>query len=234
MLQFNCMAIDATRPYASAYKINTAFYEAMGPQGWYIMEQTRAYIGSDAYVIADAKRGDIGNTAKKYAQAFLSRMQFDAITLSPYMGLDSLEPYLDYPEAGLIVLGATSNSGAAAFQDLLLEDGQPVHLKWMRTISEHIPRDRLMFVVGATQTERLQQCRQAFPRHTFLTPGLGAQGGDLEEAVSIGWKPKAPLLINVSRAILYPETPEGGDPKETIARSAQIWSERIQRAIRVA
>ena len=230
MFMFNCAIVNATRKHAVAYKLNTAFYEAMGPQGWRVMERTIDYIGPGHFIIADAKRGDIGNTARQYARAFFERTACDAITLSPYMGMETVSPFLEYPDKTVILLGPTSNPGARALQDQRLENGMPVFLSWMAHFSEAMGHDRLMWVVGGTHPELLQQCRDAFPNHLFLVPGLGAQGGVLHEALAGGWRANAPLLINVSRDIIFADA-SSRKWEEAAAKAAAQWAVAIRSGV---
>jgi len=204
IFEFNKAIIDATREYAVAYKPNTAFYECLGLLGWEAFEKTVKYIGSDHFIIADAKRGDIGNTAKKYAEAFLQNLPCDAITVAPYMGEDSVSPFLEFENKWTILLALTSNKGAADFQMQPLV-GQSEYL-YQRVVKESQnwgTSDNLMYVVGATRPEFLQQIRKLAPNHFFLVPGVGAQGGSLEEVVRFGMNKDIGLLINSSRGIIY-------------------------------
>jgi orotidine-5'-phosphate decarboxylase len=207
MLAFNQAIIDATRNYCVAYKINTAFYEAMGAKGWDTMEKTVRYIGTDHFLIADAKRGDIGNTSKQYARAFFEQLSFDAITVAPYMGKDSVEPFLSFPSKWAIVLGLTSNPGAADFECLHTAEG-PLYEQVLKKVSSWGDPSRLMFVVGATQAESFQAIRKICPSHFFLVPGVGAQGGSLKEISAQAMNEEVGLLVNVSRAIIYASAQE--------------------------
>ena len=202
VLAFNKAIIDATRSHCVAYKVNTAFYESLGHRGWSVMEQTVDYIGQQHFLIADAKRGDIGNTADQYAKAFFQTLSFDAITVAPYMGADSVIPFLQHPGKWAIVLGLTSNAGAADFE--LQPCGQQLlYEKVMQTAASWGTPDNLMFVVGATQASVMGSIRKNYPDHFFLVPGVGAQGGSLEEVCRQALTPEAGLLINVSRAIIF-------------------------------
>lgn len=203
LLTFNKAIIDATRDYCVSYKINTAFYEALGSQGWELLAQTVNYIGKSHFTIADAKRGDIGNTSAQYAKAFFESLPFDALTVAPYMGADSIKPFLDYPGKWTILLGLTSNPGASDFE---LQDagGERLYEKVIRTASSWGSPDNLMFVVGATQADEFVNIRKISPTHFYLVPGVGAQGGSLKaisEKALI--KNDAGLLVNVSRAVIY-------------------------------
>ncbi|MFZ9695132.1 MAG: orotidine-5'-phosphate decarboxylase, partial [Chitinophagaceae bacterium] len=202
VLSFNKAIIDATRDYCVSYKINTAFYEAMGAKGWNLMEQTVQYIGQHHFIIADAKRGDIGNTTLQYARAFFETLPCDAVTVTPYMGEDSVKPFLQFAGKWAIVLGLTSNPGAKDFQlqpcghELLYE-------KVIRTVAGWGTSSNLMFVVGATQSSSFADIRKLVPGHFFLVPGVGAQGGSLQDISSVAMNEDGGLLVNVSRSILY-------------------------------
>lgn len=202
VLAFNKAVIDATRSYCVAYKINTAFYEALGAEGWSVMEQTVDHIGTEHFLIADAKRGDIGNTADQYAKAFFSTLRFDAVTVAPYMGSDSVSPFLSHSGKWAIVLGLTSNPGAADFELQPCGD-QLLYERVMHQVSTWGSPENLMFVVGATQAAVLASIRKKYPDHFFLVPGVGAQGGSLEEVSRQALTPDAGLLVNVSRAIIF-------------------------------
>lgn len=205
---FNKAIIDATRDYCVSYKINTAFYEALGLKGWEALEKTVHYIGKEHFTIADAKRGDIGNTSTQYARAFFESMPFDSVTVAPYMGADSVQPFLEYPGKWAIVLGLTSNKGAADFE--LQPSGEGLlYERVLKTVSTWGNPDNLMFVVGATQAEAFVNIRQLTPNHFYLVPGVGAQGGslkDISEKAMI--KNDVGLLVNVSRAIIYASSKE--------------------------
>jgi orotidine-5'-phosphate decarboxylase len=204
---FNQAIVEVTHDLAVAYKLNLAFYEALGEQGWLDMEATIAYIRSkgDCMIIADAKRGDIGNTARKYAEAFFDRLDVDAVTLSPYMGRDSVSPFLGRPGKWAVVLGITSNPGAEDFQLLPVQGSgdRRLYEVVMQRISGWGSPNELMFVVGATRLAILAEARAMVPDHFFLVPGVGAQGGDLSQVLQAGLNPDGGLLINSSRGILY-------------------------------
>jgi orotidine-5'-phosphate decarboxylase len=202
VLSFNKAIIDATRAYCVSYKINTAFYESLGAAGWSVMEQTVNYIGQEHFLIADAKRGDIGNTADQYAKAFFKTLSFDAVTLAPYMGSDSIKPFLQFPGKWGIVLGLTSNPGAADFE-LQSCGEQLLYERVMQTASSWGNPGNIMFVVGATRSELIGAIRKQYPDHFFLVPGVGAQGGSLEEVSQQSLTPEGGLLVNVSRAIIF-------------------------------
>lgn len=202
VLEFNRRIVAATAPFAVAYKINTAFYEAMGRRGWEILEETRRVIPEGIFTIADAKRGDIGNTGEQYARAFFEAMNFDSITVNPYMGEDSVRPFLGYPDKWAIVLGITSNAGSTDIQQLAVE-GKPLYERVMEKVASWGSPDNLMFVTGATQTGKLKHLRAKFPENCFLVPGVGAQGGDLRTVCAEALTASGPLLINASRSIIY-------------------------------
>ena len=199
---FNKAIIDATRDLCVAYKINTAFYEAEGVKGWQAMEKTVRYIGDQHFTIADAKRGDIGNTSDQYARAFFNTLPFDSITVAPYMGEDSVKPFLQYPGKWAIVLGLTSNTGAGDFE-LQQAGGQLLYQKVLQTVSGWGTPGNLMFVVGATQADEFVAIRKLTPDHFYLVPGLGAQGGSLKEVSEKAMNKDIGLLVNASRAIIY-------------------------------
>lgn len=201
---FNKAIIDATRPYAVAYKPNIAFYEALGPVGWQVLEQTINYIGDSHFAIADAKRGDIGNTSRKYAETFFSTYPFHAVTIAPYMGRDSVQPFLGFDDKWAIVLALTSNAGADDFQFQKDADtGEPLFKTVLRKTASWGSASDTMFVVGATRPEMLAEVRQVVPDHFLLVPGVGAQGGSLSEVCAHGLNADVGLLINASRSIIY-------------------------------
>ena len=202
---FNKAIIDATLPYCVAYKINTAFYESQGLKGWESMEKTVNYIPDTHFKIADAKRGDIGNTSTQYAIAFLKNMPFDAITVAPYMGEDSVKPFLQFEDKWAIVLGLTSNPGANDFElnPMAGEKQERLYEKVIRTVASWGTEDNLMFVVGATQAEEFVNLRKIAPNHFFLVPGVGAQGGSLEQISLKAMNADVGLLVNVSRDIIF-------------------------------
>jgi orotidine-5'-phosphate decarboxylase len=199
---FNKAIIDATEPYCVSYKINTAFFEASGAQGWESMKRTFDYIPKNCFKIADAKRGDIGNTSNQYAKAFFETLNADAVTLAPYMGNDSLAPFFEYEGKWGIVLALTSNPGSADYEQKILEG---------KFLFEHVVENtcklgsnrNLMFVVGATKPEEFGLIRKYAPNHFLLVPGVGAQGGSLKEVIKYGMNENIGLLINASRSIIY-------------------------------
>jgi orotidine-5'-phosphate decarboxylase len=202
VFEFNKAIIDATKDLCIGYKINTAFYEANGLKGWESMEKTVKYISSDHFKIADAKRGDIGNTSSQYAKAFFETLPFDAVTIAPYMGSDSVQPFLEYKNKWAIVLGLTSNAGAKDFE-LQKMGSEFLYEKVLKTVSGWGSPDNLMFVVGATQANEFTAIRKLTPQHFYLVPGVGAQGGSLKEISEKAMIKECGLLVNASRAIIY-------------------------------
>lgn len=203
IFEFNKAIIDATLPYAVAYKPNIAFYEAHGIKGWEALKKTIDYLPEDVFTIADAKRGDIGNTSSMYARAFFEEMNFDSITVAPYMGEDSVKPFLEFNEKWAIILAATSNVGFKDFEDLQLASGEKLYEKVIQTSAEWGSTDNLMYVVGATRPEQLKTIRALVPNHFFLVPGVGAQGGDMKAIIEAGLNKDCGLLINSARGIIY-------------------------------
>lgn len=208
VVAFNKQIIDATKDHCVSYKINTAFYEADGSRGWDAMAETVAYIPDTHFSIADAKRADIGNTSSYYAKAFFETLNFDAITVAPYMGKDSISPFLEYDNKWTIVLGLTSNPGAADFElqkIMHANDAGSEYLyeKVMKTVSSWGNINNLMFVTGATQANELANIRNIIPDHFLLVPGVGFQGGSLKDVSTFGMNDDVGLLINASRAIIY-------------------------------
>jgi orotidine-5'-phosphate decarboxylase len=205
VFSFNKAIIDATASFAIAFKPNTAFYEINGAKGWTSLEKTIAYIKTnypEILVIADAKRGDIGNTSAAYAHAFFEHLKADAITVTPYMGHDSVTPFLGFAGKWLVLLALTSNAGSSDFQQLKTEDGL-VYEEVIRKATAWGTADQLMFVVGATQTGFLENIRKLAPDHFLLVPGIGAQGGDLEQVAWHGMNKQCGLIVNASRSIIY-------------------------------
>jgi len=203
IFEFNRRIIDATVDSCVAYKPNLAFYETLGARGWESLEKTLAHIPEGIFTIADAKRGDIGNTSKAYAKAFFEKLNFDSITVAPYMGADSITPFLDFPEKWAIVLLLTSNQGSHDFQQLQLADRKLLFEEVLLKTQQWGSADQIMYVVGATQPEFFQQIRSLAPEHFFLVPGVGAQGGDLEAISKFGMNKQCGLLVNSSRGILF-------------------------------
>jgi len=222
---FNKAIIDATLPYCVAYKINTAFYEAQGLKGWAALEKTVNYIPSTHFKIADAKRGDIGNTSTQYAIAFLKQLPFDAITIAPYMGEDSVKPFLQFEGKWAIVLGLTSNPGAHDFELKSLEGGERLYEKVIRTVASWGTPENLMFVVGATRADEFINLRSIAPDHFFLVPGVGAQGGSLSEISQKAMNNEIGLLVNSSRDIIFASSKE--DFASSAAAKAKAYAEEM-------
>ncbi len=229
IFEFNKQIIDATHDLCVSYKINTAFYEAMGIKGWEAMQKTVDYIPAEQFTIADAKRGDIGNTSSQYARAFFEAMNFDAITVAPYMGEDSVRPFLEYENKWTIVLGLTSNKGSDDFQQLILNDSlseksKPITLyqKVIEKIARWGTPDNLMFVTGATKASDFEGIRSIIPNNFLLVPGVGAQGGSLKDVSKYGLNKDCGLLVNASRAIIY------ASEKEDFAVRARIVAQEYQ------
>lgn len=209
VFEFNRQIIDATRDLCVAYKPNLAFYESLGPDGWHTLSKTVEYIGKQHFIIADAKRGDIGNTSRKYAEAFFQKMNFDAVTVAPYMGEDSVTPFLGFDGKWVILLALTSNKGSDDFQRNRLEDGgEQLWEKVLRKAQTWGAPDNLMFVVGATHPEAFTRVREIAPDSFLLVPGVGAQGGDLAAICQNGLTADCGLLVNASRSILYASSGE--------------------------
>lgn len=223
---FNKAVIDATAPYCVAYKPNLAFYECAGRQGWEALEKTVAYLKEhhpDQFIIADAKRGDIGNTSAMYARTFFETMQVDALTVAPYMGEDSVAPFLDYAGKWVVLLALTSNKGSRDFQMTAGADGLRLFEKVLLTSQQWAGADRMMYVVGATQGSLFADIRRLAPHHFLLVPGVGAQGGSLEEVCRYGMTGECGLLVNSSRGIIYAS---GGTD---FAQAAAAKAEELQR-----
>jgi orotidine-5'-phosphate decarboxylase len=213
VFEFNKRIIDATSQFTVAYKPNVAFYECYGAKGWLSLESTVRYIREnypDIFLIADAKRGDIGNTSKMYAKAFLENMPFDAITVAPYMGEDSVTPFLSYNQKWVVLLALTSNKGADNFQ-YHNEDGIKLFERVLTVSQKWGTINNMMYVVGATRAEMLKDIRQLVPDHFLLVPGVGAQGGSLADVVKYGMNSKCGLLVNSSRGIIFADNSENFD-----------------------
>lgn len=203
VFEFNKAIIDATQDLCVAYKPNIAFYEALGARGWLSLQKTIDYIGQKHFTIADAKRGDIGNTSRLYAQTFFETYPFDSVTVAPYMGADSVQPFLDFPNKWVILLALTSNVGSNDFQFAQQEESMPLYEKVMRKAMSWGNPENLMFVVGATHPEKFADIRKIAPDHFLLVPGVGAQGGDLATLCQYGLNEDIGLLVNASRGIIY-------------------------------
>ncbi len=206
IFEFNKQIIDATADLCVAYKPNLAFYESIGLEGWNVLDRTVEYIRTnypDQYIIADAKRGDIGNTSAMYARTFFGNMDFDAVTVAPYMGEDSVSPFLTYENKWVILLALTSNKGAFDFQFMQQEDGERLFEKVLKVSKKWGNDENMMYVVGATKAEMLADIRKIIPTHFLLVPGVGAQGGSLQEVAKYGLTDECGLLVNSSRQIIY-------------------------------
>lgn len=224
---FNKAIVDATHHLCVAYKPNTAFYEANGIKGWESLSKTISYINAnypEIFTIADAKRGDIGNTATSYAKAFFEDLNFDAVTVAPYMGRDSVEPFLNFKDKFTILLALTSNPGAFDFQTKRI-DGKELYKQVLETALTYENPDQLMFVVGATKAEFLKEIRRIVPNNFLLVPGVGAQGGSLEEVCKYGITENIGLLINSSRGIIY------ASRDKDFAEAASVQAALLQQAM---
>jgi orotidine-5'-phosphate decarboxylase len=223
VFEFNKQIIDATADFCVSYKPNTAFYEALGAKGWESLQKTLEYIPKTHFTIADAKRGDIGNTSGLYARTFFdpsaSGLDFDAVTVAPYMGSDSVIPFLEYENKWVILLALTSNAGSNDFQRLDSQ-GKPFYEHVLQTSQTWAGSDRMMYVVGATQASEFEKIRTIVPNHFLLVPGVGAQGGNLEEVSKFGMNQRCGLLVNASRSIIYAGTDT--DFAEKAKKEAQL------------
>lgn len=223
VFEFNKQIIDATKEYCVSYKINTAFYESRGIAGWQSLIRTWNYLPKDTFSIADAKRGDIGNTSEMYAKAFFqaesSGMSFDSVTVAPYMGADSVKPFLKFENKWVIVLALTSNEGSKDFQFLPVAEDTMVFERVIQTVASWGTNDNIMFVVGATRGESFLTIRKHAPEHFLLVPGVGAQGGNLQDVCKYGMNKDCGLLINSSRAVIYASS--GEDFAEAAAAEAR-------------
>ena len=235
VFNFNKAIIDATADLCVAYKPNLAFYECLGVKGWQVLEKTVRYIRQnypDQFIIADAKRGDIGNTSAMYARSFFEDMDIDAVTVAPYMGEDSVTPFLTYAGKWVILLALTSNKGSHDFQ--LTEDAQGERLfeKVLRKSQQWAGDDRMMYVVGATQGRMFEDIRKVVPSHFLLVPGVGAQGGSLEEVCKYGMTKECGLIVNSSRGIIYAS--KGTDFAEAARRAAQEVQAQMAKELKAA
>ncbi|HAP02307.1 MAG TPA: orotidine-5'-phosphate decarboxylase [Bacteroidetes bacterium] len=228
VFEFNKQIIDATHPYCVAYKPNIAFYESLGSAGWDSLKKTLEYIPENIFTIADAKRGDIGNTSGLYARAFFDKnssgLDFDSVTVAPYMGEDSVSPFLDYKNKWVILLALTSNKGSRDFQYTKDETGW-LFEKVIRTSQRWANHERMMYVVGATHPEEIAHIRSLAPEHFFLVPGVGAQGGSLQEVARNGMNKNCGLLVNSSRNIIYASSTN--DFAEAAANEARKMQEEM-------
>lgn len=228
IFSFNRAIIDATAQFAVAYKPNIAFYEARGLSGWQSLERTINYLNEEypeCFTIADAKRGDIGNTSRMYAEAFLKNLDFDSVTVAPYMGSDSVEPFLEVPNKWVILLALTSNKGARDFQFAPLKPAELLYEQVLKKSAEWGTPDNMMYVVGATKADHLKHIRNIVPDSFLLVPGVGAQGGSLDEVMANGLNEDGGLLVNSSRGIIY-----AGQGKDFTDYAAQEAS-KLQRVM---
>jgi len=230
VFEFNRQIIEATADLCVAYKPNIAFYEAQGPKGWVSLERTLQVIPQDIFTIADAKRGDIGNTSELYARAFFETLDFDSVTVAPYMGADSVKPFLVQGNKWVVLLALTSNTGSQDFQMLRLGDGKEEYLfeQVLQTSSTWATADQMMYVVGATQAAHVQRVRELVPEHFLLVPGVGAQGGSLADIARLGMNRQCGLLVNSSRGIIYASS--GADFAQK-AREAALAVQREMEAL---
>ncbi|MBN1949862.1 MAG: orotidine-5'-phosphate decarboxylase [Bacteroidales bacterium] len=229
VLEFNKQIIDATAAFTVAYKPNLAFYESRGLEGWEDLELTARYIKEkypDIFLIADAKRGDIGNTSKMYAKAFFEKMNFDAVTVAPYMGEDSVSPFLSFDGKYIIILALTSNPGASDFQYFTSKEGKPLFTEVIEKSKGWGTPDNIMYVVGATKASMLVNIRESAPDHFLLVPGIGAQGGSLEEVAKYGMNKQCGLLVNASRSIIFAS--KGVDFADQAAAESNMLQEQME------
>ncbi len=234
VLEFNCSVIRATCDVATAYKLNTAFYEARGIEGLQDMERTLRHIPDTVMTIADAKRADIGNTSRMYAQAFFEHWAFDAVTVAPYMGFDSLEPFFAYEDKLIFVLALTSNKGSEDFEEQLMQNGLPLYHHVLGKVASWSRNGNAGVVVGATKSTLLGEIRREFPDLFLLIPGVGAQGGSLEDAVNFGVDGnRQSAVINVSRSLIYPSGSfsDIDDYERTVAREALKIHDEMKRVL---
>ena len=225
IFEFNKQIIDATKEYCVAYKPNIAFYESMGVSGWNSLQKTLDYIPNDIFTIADAKRGDIGNTSKMYARTFFENMNFDAVTVAPYMGSDSVTPFLEFDGIWTILLALTSNKCGLDFQTFKNENGKQLFEQVLEISQTWGTDENMMYVVGATRTEQLSEIREIIPNHFLLVPGVGAQGGNLQEVAKYGMNKDCGLLVNSSRGIIY--AGNGTDFAEKAGNEAQKLQQQM-------
>lgn len=232
IFDFNRAIIDATAPYSVAFKPNLAFYEMYGAKGVRSFEKTIDYIKQNYphhFLIADAKRGDIGNTSAMYARTFFELYNVDALTVAPYMGEDSVTPFLGYPDKWVILLALTSNRGSADFQTIVGDEGQPLYEKVIRRSEQWATDEQMMYVVGATRGELFKDIRRIAPSHFLLVPGVGAQGGSLQEVCRYGMTPECGLIVNSSRGIIYASSSD--DFAQAAAAKAREMQQEMARAL---
>lgn len=226
IFEFNKAIIDATKDFCVAYKPNIAFYECHGPKGWESLKKTLDYIPKNILTISDAKRGDIGNTSKYYADTFFNYLNSDAVTIAPYMGEDSVTPFFEYENKWVILLALTSNKGALDFQFTVDTHNDELYKKVLRKSQEWGTPENLMYVVGATRAEGIGEVRKIAKKHFFLVPGVGAQGGSLADVANYGWNEDCGLLVNSSRGIIYASN--GRDFAEKAKLEAQKLQQEMQ------
>ena len=222
VFEFNKQIIDATKDLCVAYKPNIAFYESMGAKGWVSLHKTLEYIPKNIFTIADAKRGDIGNTSNMYARTFFKNMNFDAVTVTPYMGEDSVKPFLEFENKWAIILALTSNKGSLDFQKIEDKNGKQLFEQVLETSQTWGTIENMMYVVGATRAEQLSEIRTIIPNHFLLVPGVGAQGGSVQDVAKYGMNSDCGLLVNSSRGIIY--AGNGSD----FAEKARIEAQKLQ------
>jgi orotidine-5'-phosphate decarboxylase len=227
IFEFNKQIIDATEKYCVAYKPNLAFYESLGSKGWESLEKTMEYIPKNIFTIADAKRGDIGNTSGLYARAFFDNMNFDSVTVAPYMGEDSVKPFLEFKDKWVILLALTSNIGSKDFQIQKLENDEELFMKVIKVSKSWGDPSNLMYVVGATKADMFVRIRKELPDSFFLVPGVGAQGGDLQAVSKAGMNKECGLLVNSSRGIIYASS--GNDFASQAAKEAKLLKDEMER-----
>lgn len=227
VFEFNKQIIDATKDLCVAYKPNIAFYESMGPRGWESLQKTLDYIPNNIFTIADAKRGDIGNTSSLYGRAFFQSMEFNAVTVAPYMGKDSVTPFLDFKNKWVIILALTSNNGSLDFQNSKDDSGRELFKQVLENSQQWGTDENIMYVVGATRSEQLLEIREIIPHHFLLVPGVGAQGGNLQDVAKYGINSDCGLLVNSSRGIIY-----AGDGRD-FAEKAKVEAQILQKDMAV-
>jgi orotidine-5'-phosphate decarboxylase len=227
IFEFNKQIIDATEKYCVAYKPNLAFYESLGSKGWESLEKTMEYIPKNVFTIADAKRGDIGNTSGLYARAFFENMDFDSVTVAPYMGEDSVKPFLEFKDKWVILLALTSNAGSKDFQTQKLSNDEELFMKVIKVSKNWGNSSNLMYVVGATKADEFMQIRKELPDSFFLVPGVGAQGGDLQAVSKAGMNKECGLLVNSSRGIIYASS--GDNFALDAAKEAKLLKDEMEK-----
>lgn len=232
IFEFNKQIIDTTAKYAVAFKPNIAFYETQGSKGWESLQKTIEYIPKECFTIADAKRGDIGNTSAMYARAFFENMSFDSITVAPYMGKDSVEPFLQFKDKWVILLAYTSNTGSSDFQKLKIGGtSNPLYEQVISTSKKWGSDEELMYVVGATHPKEMKRIRELVPKHFLLVPGVGAQGGSLKDVSESGLTEDIGLLVNSSRGIIY--SSNGKDFARAAANASQVVQEEMNQYLQL-